>query len=661
MQYRQDIDGLRALAVLAVIGFHAFPHIIPGGFVGVDVFFVISGYLITGIIHTGLERGSFSIAAFYARRIRRIFPALIVVFAAILLLGWHVLLDDEFRQLGKHVAAGAAFLSNFVLWNEAGYFDGDSILKPFLHLWSLGLEEQFYILWPLMLMGAFWWKVAPARLAALIALSSFIACLCISGTSSVAAFYSPLTRAWELALGALLALSPKGAWLPNSRATWLAHALMTLRTELYPDKLAWLGLFLIGIAVAGLDHHTVFPGWWALLPTLGTVALLVAGPQAWVNARLLSHPTMVMIGLISFPLYLWHWPLLSLERIVSARQPSSGSVVVAVLVAFALAWMTYELIEMPVRRRRSAPVFALTGMMIVLGIVGMASFAGTIRPWSAFFGLEKVTATGADPVFPGDELRPFAFQGQVFYQTGQGEKTSLYIGDSTMQVYFLRIQAVIQALPDPSRRAVFAASPGCVPIPGVRSERTRLWCNAFMRQAYTLALDPSVDTVVIGANWYQYFLNASEFVDYVYDDGSKTMRLGFDPYRSREAYAALGQSIGNLVRHNKKVYLILDTPFGNELSPVQLIRRTLLRGFDIQPAYLDQAKFVNMTSVVSKPLRKVGEHHGATMIDPVASLCNGTVCPALTETSYPIYKDSVHLRTTYVRDHVTYLDLTVEP
>jgi len=154
-RYRPDVDGLRAIAVLAVVGYHAFPDLVPGGFVGVDVFFVVSGYLITGLILGSLERGRFSFAEFYARRVKRIFPALIAVLLSCGALGWFVLLPDEYRQLGKHVAAGAGFVSNFMLWREADYFDVLSDLKPLLHLWSLGIEEQFYIVWPILLY-AFW-------------------------------------------------------------------------------------------------------------------------------------------------------------------------------------------------------------------------------------------------------------------------------------------------------------------------------------------------------------------------------------------------------------------------------------------------------------------------------------------------------------------------
>jgi peptidoglycan/LPS O-acetylase OafA/YrhL len=203
-KYRPDIDGLRAVAVLAVVAFHAFPSWAKGGFIGVDVFFVISGYLISIIIFENLERGTFSFTEFYARRIRRIFPALLLVLIVCLTIGWFTLLADEYKQLGKHTVAGAGFISNFILWNEAGYFDNSAETKPLLHLWSLGVEEQFYIFWPLLLWFAWKHKFSLLTLTILVALASFV--LNIKGIKHdmVATFYSPQTRFWELLCGSLL-------------------------------------------------------------------------------------------------------------------------------------------------------------------------------------------------------------------------------------------------------------------------------------------------------------------------------------------------------------------------------------------------------------------------------------------------------------------------
>jgi peptidoglycan/LPS O-acetylase OafA/YrhL len=357
--YRADIDGLRAVAVLAVVGFHAYPDWVRGGFIGVDIFFVISGYLISTIIMGGLALGSFSFSEFYARRIRRIFPALFTVLAACLLAGWYVLFSDEYMQLGKHVLGGAGFVSNFILWRESNYFDNTAYTKPLLHLWSLGVEEQFYLVWPLLLWLAFKRRVNPAVITAAIITASFALNIYETHVNRVAAFYFPQTRFWELMVGSLL-----------------AH--LTLHQELRPDGAAWshvaswtgAALVLIGLAV--ITQEGAFPGWWALLPTLGAALLIAAGPRPWLNRAVLSSRIPVWVGLISFPLYLWHWPLLAFARIVEGRMPPAGIRTAAVLVAVLLAWCTHRMIEKPLRlgTRLRLKTGALVALMGLLGLVG---------------------------------------------------------------------------------------------------------------------------------------------------------------------------------------------------------------------------------------------------------------------------------------------------
>ena len=196
--YRPDIDGLRAIAVLSVVAFHAFPNRFCGGFIGVDVFFVVSGFLISIIIFQNLDRGTFSFTEFYSRRIKRIFPALILILIASYVFGWFALLSDEYKQLGKHIAGGAGFISNFILWKEIGYFDNSAETKPLLHLWSLGIEEQFYIFWPPLLWLA--WKRNFNLLTITIVVAVVLFYLNIKGIKKdvVATFYSPQTRFWEL-------------------------------------------------------------------------------------------------------------------------------------------------------------------------------------------------------------------------------------------------------------------------------------------------------------------------------------------------------------------------------------------------------------------------------------------------------------------------------
>src|SRR5437870_5550894 len=251
-KYRPDIDGLRALAVLSVVAFHAFPTSLPGGFLGVDVFFVISGYLISTIILENLDKGAFSLAEFYGRRVRRIFPALLVVLLASYVFGWLALLADEYAQLGKHIAAGAGFVSNLVLWNEVGYFDRSADTKPLLHLWSLGIEEQFYLAWPLLLW--FSWKrrfVAPVVLA--LAALSFIATALWSNVDAVATFYSPLTRFWELLGGSMLAwLALRRAKVPFTTGSGPVGATQMVHADMRANALSVGGLAMLAWAFAAI-------------------------------------------------------------------------------------------------------------------------------------------------------------------------------------------------------------------------------------------------------------------------------------------------------------------------------------------------------------------------------------------------------------------------
>jgi peptidoglycan/LPS O-acetylase OafA/YrhL len=339
--YRADIDGLRAVAVLGVIGFHAFPHAMRGGFTGVDIFFVISGFLISGLIFHDLQRERFTFRRFYARRFRRIFPALIVVLTASLIYGGFAFAPDEYRELGQQAAAGAGFVSNILQWSQGGYFDQQATSKPLLHLWSLGVEEQFYFAWPIIIVATFGRATRLLYVCCGLILASFIACVVLTPRHSIAAFYLPMLRFWELLLGALLAYGFTSSVGARRTPRALSRALR--------EPLAWLGLLFMLASLALIDRDRAFPGWWALLPALGT-ALLVATPEAWFNRTILANRALVYIGLISYPLYLWHWVLFTFIRIANdGEEPNKFWRVLAIAAAFLLAWLTYEIVEKPIR------------------------------------------------------------------------------------------------------------------------------------------------------------------------------------------------------------------------------------------------------------------------------------------------------------------------
>lgn len=357
LQYRRDIDGLRAVAVMSVVVFHAFPSALAGGFIGVDIFFVISGFLISSILVNALREDKFSISEFYARRVIRLFPALIAVLASCLAFGWLAMLGDEYLSLAKHAVAGAGFVSNLLQWSETSYFDVAANTKPLLHLWSLGIEEQFYFVWPLLLLAL--WRLRtnlPIAIGLLIALS-FGLNLYQASHNPTADFYSPLTRFWELLAGALLSClalraAPSGIW---------AHVM------------SLAGTAMIGYGLLTITSAAAFPGALALIPVAGAALMIAAGPEGVVNRFVLSNRLMVGIGLISYPLYLWHWPLLAFPRIIESATPSPETRATAIVAAFVLAWATYRFIESPIRSKRIGRTTAIKGLCGAMLITTVAA------------------------------------------------------------------------------------------------------------------------------------------------------------------------------------------------------------------------------------------------------------------------------------------------
>ncbi len=448
--YRADIDGLRAVSILLVVGYHAQPWLVPGGFIGVDIFFVISGFLITRIILTQARAGTFSSLQFYARRIRRIFPALIVVLAVTYLIGWFVLLPDGFALLGSSTAAGVAFVSNLFQLRQTGYFAPDAAENPLLHLWSLGIEEQFYIFWPPLLVLMFGSKHRRFWMAA-IAVASFGVSLVIFLGYKEWSFYSPISRAWELLAGGILANHLIDR--PENETRRFPHA----------DNLkAAIGIAAIVGAAIALNKDSLFPGAYALLPVLGAVLIIVA-PNSALNRILLSSRPMVLIGLISYPLYLWHWPLLSYLAIMRNGVPNVVEIWAAVIVAVILSWLTFRFVEIPLRRNPRA-VPRLSFALLTVGVVGLATAAG------AGFGFR----------FPA-EIRDIAmlspqnnagFRDKCFLEAKgarhdancieQGDKPLLFLwGDSTAAALYPGLKKAQETIP--FRLARFAA-PGCAPI-----------------------------------------------------------------------------------------------------------------------------------------------------------------------------------------------------
>lgn len=382
-RYRPDIDGIRALAVLAVVIFHAKLGF-SGGYAGVDVFFVISGFLITGIILRELRSGTFSFASFWERRIRRILPALAVTTAAILTAGWFLLVPDDYRSLGRQVLALVLCASNVQFYRDDGYFATRSEEKPALHTWSLSVEEQFYLAAPFMLWLAFRWnrqRAVPAILVTLATITaiSFALAYRTSYRNPSAAFFLLPYRAWELGVGSILALTP------------------VLRSRLLSNAASWIGLLLILATFLFYPAGIRFPGATALPPVMGTALLIWAGcgnhsPQPLPN-RLLSLKPLVWVGLISYSLYLWHWPVFAFQKYLGFSMTNRSTQALLALATFLPAWLSYRFVETPFRRKIIFPTtrkaFAFGG---ITAAVLVAAASGLLLSRGAEFRLSPEAA-----------------------------------------------------------------------------------------------------------------------------------------------------------------------------------------------------------------------------------------------------------------------------
>lgn len=670
-KYRGDIDGLRAIAVLSVVGFHAFPHWIRGGFIGVDVFFVISGYLISTIILTSLARNAFSFREFYSRRIRRIFPALIVVLAACLAFGWLSLLADEFKQIGKHTSGGAGFVSNFLLWKESGYFDATADSKPLLHLWSLGIEEQFYILWPVLLYLAWRRKFNLLYLIVALLLCSLYLNVSKVEKDAVATFYSPAPRFWELLFGGALAYVTAFRQRPAGDGDSHLQALAKRLHSLAPmangtiarNGSAVLGLFLITVPVFGMTKEFSFPGWWALLPCAGALLLIAAGPDTWINRKVLANRMLVFFGLISFPLYLWHWPLLSFAHIVESGTVGREVRVGAVLISIVLAWLTYRLIEKPLRfgRHGRTKTVALCCTMLVIGVMGALAWTGYFAPRSSAFGLEKIVKARGEWEFPGPNFKAFDFRGETFYlRSSRSSNQSLYLGDSNMEQFGPTIDSFVTRNFDTTNSAVFAALGACAPIPNVRNKQ-KPECLEFVAKAVEYAKLPQVRTITVGAQWFAYFSGATPH-QYFYEDGEASERLGVNTQGSERAYAALEAMLADFRKSGKNVYLVLNIPMGPAMNPKNLVRRSLSSfGFAVNKGGMTKVDLLGTHNYgsIRERLLEVGRRAGVTVVDPMDYLCHDDVCPSMMDNGEPIYKDNAHIRPFYAREYVRFLDETL--
>lgn len=655
-KYRPDIDGLRAIAVMAVVAFHAFPTFISGGFVGVDVFFVISGYLISTIVYLYLKNGTFSIYEFYIRRIKRIFPALIVVLVSCLVFGWFALLPDEYMQLGKHAAAGAGFVSNFVLWSEAGYFDNSAETKPLLHLWSLGIEEQFYIVWPLLLFLAWKRNFNLLFIACFFATVSFV--LNIKGVAKnpVGTFFSPQTRAWELLIGSLF------AWIILNKHVFVVaqnkHANKMI--QFFEEKFiinkknffSMVGSALLIFGFWRINRELKFPGFWALVPVFGSVLIISGGASAWINSKVLSNRFLVWVGLISFPLYLWHWPLLSFARIIEREEPSIIIRVTAIALSILLAWLTYSFVERPIRfgKHSRLKVLLLIGLMVFVGAFGFNIYRHNGFETRVSTNFAKISKAAGEWYFPG-KLVQFQFQGRRFYeQTSNRSEITLFVGDSNVEQYYVRADELIATNPDDVNSIVFTTGGGCLAVPFSRYDSQHNDCNNLMETAFDFAKSqPNVKNVVISSLWNQYMFHGEGLLG--------KFGVGQNDYLG--SLKRLGLYVKQLREMGKNVYVILSIPTGAELDPKYMAMRGLKYFPDfflLRDGGVSKSLLESKYGSVQADLKYVSEANGAIVISPMEVLCGDSFCPSVDSFGDPIYKDNGHLRPAYVRKNAIFID-----
>ncbi|MDE1993217.1 MAG: acyltransferase [Rhizobiaceae bacterium] len=641
MPYRADIDGLRAIAILPVVFYHAGISGFGGGFVGVDVFFVISGFLMASLIGGELERNEFSLVRFYERRIRRIFPALFATMIACVVAAWFLLMPVEMEYFARSLKAAAMFGSNFQFEKETGYFDIAAQTKPLLHTWSLAVEEQFYILFPLLLIAIH--RFAPRRLTAVLVIlfvASLVASAWMVEHSQSAAFYLLPFRAWELLLGSLVALNP----LPRKIAA------------LPKETLVALGLALIAVAVFGFNDRMVFPGIAALLPCLGAVLVIQFGIGSQVTAKLLRFPPLVSVGLISYSLYLWHWPLIVFTKMLSGHSLGIVTTILVVLGSIAIATLSWAFIERPFRGSRShigrthvfggAVVVAVGAVILGNTVVHLKGVPGRLP-----YNVQKIYAAtydagryGIPPCFIDDSGGPSLGDiraGKLCNVGVQSSQDPAFVvwGDSHSGAM---APAIDLAARNAGVSGLFAGHASCPPLPGVplsaRGDTER--CGAFNDTVKDLIISRHIPLVFLVAYWPKYVHDAELPNEGVYFDPSVSPPLAD---KSAPIRAAFSRLLDDLKKAGTRIVLVHDVPEMGHYIP-EAAAKAAMEGAstDLAPPW----DYISKRQALSREiLAQFAQSYYAEIVDPLPAFCANQHCDAL-RNGVPLYKDADHITAT---------------
>jgi peptidoglycan/LPS O-acetylase OafA/YrhL len=586
LSYRPEIDGLRALAVMLVIGFHSFPEIIPGGYIGVDVFFVISGYLITSIIYTDYKHGKFTVLNFYSKRIIRIFPALLIVLLFCLILGWFTLFPNEYQNLGKNIAAGSGFLSNIILLKEVGYFDINSELKPLLHLWSLGVEEQFYIFWPVFLLFILGSGLNKFACIFFIAAISFAFNIYFASFNSVLDFYSPFSRFWELVFGGYLGIRNLTKVERNNILIWLNNNVKIFGLaviNLIFEFIVALGLILIFCSAFLFKGSDLYPSFLAIAPVLGTIFILSISTKSYC-AKFFSNKAVVFIGKISFPLYLWHWPLLCFCRIFKGGD--LGSILKIQLICFSalLALITYKYIEIPVQKSQDKSKLSLILLIIMLIVGGLGLFVyldrgmdkrpyirEIVRLESAFLSPQHFVKsdTSCDALLSKEILYPNVCI------TNSNTPKIMIAGDShAIALYGGILNGEMH------QSAILFAGNGCLPLDGFIVQDNgvpRSWCENYAQNILNV-LDklPSIKTIYLSTRGPVYFSGEGYGIEGKNKLSIASVRGDGDLSQEDRFYRGYSNFIRQLISKKIEVIMITEVPELGEDPKGCIVKRPIL-------------------------------------------------------------------------------------
>lgn len=644
MKYRADIDGLRAIAVLPVVLYHAGVPGITGGFLGVDVFFVISGFLITSIVATEISENRFSLLSFYERRARRILPAFTVVVLSTFAVGWFILLPTEFENLGKSALAAALFLSNAHFTLKLDYFAPAAEFAPLLHTWSLGVEEQFYLVYPPMLALLFAWRGLRAALWLVVGLSglSLVAAVALLPVKPDWVFYLIFFRAWELGVGATLALS----FLP------------TPRHRLPREVIGVAGLLAILAPVFLYDSGTSFPGLTAVPPVFGAAAIIYVGANGLgsVVNKILAHWSFVWVGLISYSLYLWHWPILAFLRIGRAEVSLPLMVsLAAVAVSVLISWMSYRFIEHPFRVRSPygftrRAIFSLSGsaLFVMAMIGGLLQFTNglPIRLAPEIISIAAVSKDLNPDRAACYNKSPKDGLCSVGVPAADGEPIDfLFWGDSHAQAMRYGMDIAAQAA---GQSGLFVGSGGCLPIAQIRRSPENQKCTRITHSVGTFLEERTdIPLVVLAARWAisvegsRYRKEAGPPVSLEWSGDMDAQPDKLDNASLVEA--GLMAAVKELLASGRKVIILGQIPEAGFHVPNVLAREKML-GWLLEVPKLTKADFETRSTTTEEILLRVAATHSGVRYLHLSDLfCVDGNCSVKDEEGLPLYMDDDHI------------------